>query len=454
MPYKSGLALGLVLLFSQLTLAQTPDQPEKIPLPKSDGSVADPAIMQSIETYRRGSLFYADADYLLYWVKHGPSPVLLTTAPNNGRNIDPRNGNTVLTGGILGEPGTVTLFTGRDIDYQTFSGVRGAFGFNLGDDAFWSLEIGGFMLPKNSIDYSNFGGANGTPLLTVPFLDAATGLNNSLDISSQDVNGVPYLRGGIRIQSDIFVWGYEANVVAHSIRTGDRSVDLIAGFRCLDLTENLRIDQTVTPTADGNITIQNPNAGFGKDNYFNVLANKSVFINDQFGTRNQFYGGQVGGRFNWAMGALSADLNMKVALGVTHMQASIDGTSIAEATNKGGVNVTTPGGVFALKSNIGNYAQNQFTVVPEIGLNLKYALTPQLAIRLGYSAMYWSNVARPGAQIDPVLNSKLVPTGGLQGFAGNTTAFQFGQEQGRPFFAFRDTAFWAHGINVGMEFRY
>jgi len=117
-------------------------------------------------------------------------------------------------------------------------------------------------------------------------------------------------------------------------------------------------------------------------------------------------------------------------------------------------NLLTPGGVFAEKNNIGSFAQNQFTVVPEIGLNLKYALTQQCAFRFGYSAMYWSNVARPGAQIDPVLNSKLVPTGALQPFAGGNSAFIYGQEQGRPYFAFRDTAFWAHGINAGFEFNY
>jgi hypothetical protein len=71
-------------------------------------------------------------------------------------------------------------------------------------------------------------------------------------------------------------------------------------------------------------------------------------------------------------------------------------------------------------------------------------------------------VARPGAQIDPVLNSKLVPTGA---FAQSQTtaagrqspvpgAFTPGLEQGRPYFNFRDTAFWAHGMNFGIEIRY
>ena len=69
--------------------------------------------------------------------------------------------------------------------------------------------------------------------------------------------------------------------------------------------------------------------------------------------------------------------------------------------------------------------------------------------------LYWSNVARPGSQIDTVLNSKLVPTGALLPTNTNPVGlFVPGAEQGRPYFAFRDTAFWAHGLNFGMELRY
>jgi hypothetical protein len=453
MPYKAGWALGLVMLFSQLANAQD-GQPEKIPLPKSPNintePQTEPLIYPAIDDYGRGLAVYADADYLHWWVHHGPAPILLTTAPNNG--INP-NG---LTGGILGQPGTTTLFTGRDLDFGGISGVRGRAGVNFG---FWSVELGGFYLPKTNFEFNAVGNPNGTPLLTIPFLDAATGSPSALDLSSQDIFGNPYIAGGIRIQSDLLVWGYEANLIAHSIREGNRAVDLLFGFRAMELTENLRIDQTISPALEGNVTVQFPRAGLGTDNYYNVAANTPVYIVDRFGTRNQFYGGQVGGRFAWDFGPLSAELNAKVALGVTHQQASIDGSTNAATVvhpRTGTVlnNITTPGGVFALQGNTGSFSQNQFTMVPEIGVNLKYALTSQLFLRVGYSAMYWSNVARPGGQIDPVLNTKLIPTGAQLPFPNLADRFVPGQEQGRPYFAFRDTAFWAHGINVGMEFRY
>jgi hypothetical protein len=81
-------------------------------------------------------------------------------------------------------------------------------------------------------------------------------------------------------------------------------------------------------------------------------------------------------------------------------------------------------------------------------------------LRIGYSGTYWSNVARPGSQIDTTINSKLVPTGAViinqnqNPPAPSPGAFSPTEEQGRPYFVFRDSAFWAHGINVGVLFRY
>jgi len=60
-----------------------------------------------------------------------------------------------------------------------------------------------------------------------------------------------------------------------------------------------------------------------------------------------------------------------------------------------------------------------------------------------------SAVARPGDQIDRNVNSKLIPTGGSFGENFDATT-----EQTRPRPGLRDNGFWAHGLNVGIEFRY
>ena len=460
MLHKAGWAIAIVFALAPIAVGQTPEQPDQIAPPQSPAAkLESPAGAPTLpfEPVRRSSLFYADADYLLWWVNHGPSPTLLNTAPNNGISPNTVTGIVGLNGGIAGQIGTQTIFDDHQLGYGTFSGFRGKVGVGLGDDGFWSIELGAFYLPKQSINFVRSGNADGTPLLTIPFIDASTGLPQALDISSQTLNHTPYLTGSIAIHSDVQLWGYELNLVSHSIRTADRSVDMWIGFRSLTMDENLDINQTVTPAQTGNITIQYPSVGLGQNNYFAVAANAPVFIQDHFQTRNEFYGAQVGARFAWDLFGFTADLTMKVAVGATHQEAVINGSTTASmvAANPAMPQIapqslTTPGGTFALANNIGSYNQNQFTVVPEIGLNIKYAITSQLSVQVGYSGTYWSNVARPGAQIDPVLNSKLIPTGGLIA-PGN---FVPGQEHGRPYFVFHDTAFWAQGVNFGLEFRY
>jgi hypothetical protein len=442
-----------------------PPQPQpKTPLPtqpptpgegsKSDETKSTDAPAVSFDEPHPRATCYVCADFMYWWVNHAPAPPLLTTAPNNGFV------NGELTGGILGKPGTVILVDGNALGYDPFAAMRIAVGVNVGPDGFWALEAGGFVLPRRSIDLFFAGNANGVPLLTIPFLDAATGQQASLDVSAQDLAFRPFLSGSIAIHSDLGLGGGELNAVAHSIRTEERSFDLIAGMRVLALSENLTINQTVTPAQTGNITLQFPTVGEGAASYYSVVAGTPVRIFDSFTARNQFFGGQLGGRFQWEYGKLTADLTGKIALGITHEQVNINGFSNAAlAINPNtGVptpNLTTPGGVFALISNIGTYHQNPFTVVPEIGFNLSWSLTSWLRLRMGYSALYWSNLARPGAQIDQVLNSKLIPTGAL--LPTNTVpigAFITGSEQGRPYFNFHDTAFWAHGVTFGVECRY
>lgn len=458
---KASWTVAAVLLFAPIAAGQwqPPEPSEKIPLPllppvNLDRPASDGAPLLSLEAPRSGSVFYAEAEFLYWWVNHAPAPVLVTTAPNNGLN---QNG---LTGGELGQPGTQVLLSGNDLRYGDFLGMRFTAGFNLGADGFWSIEGGGFFLPSRSIN-RNFGGYyDGTPLLTLPFTDAASGLQQALSVSAQDINGNPLLTGSIAVHSDLVAWGSEFDVIAHSIRTPERSVDLLFGFRTLSLDENLSINQTVVPLQDGAVTLQYPQAGLGAGNYYFALTGYPVYVTDSFSTRNQFFGPQTGMRFRWELGAWTAEVSGKVAIGVTHEEANIAGSSVATLalnpnTGAPSANLVTPGGMFALQNNIGSYSQNQFTVVPEIGLNITYAVTSWLHLHVGYSALYWSNVARPGAQIDTTLNSKLIPTGAL--LPTNTLpvgAFVPGAEQGRPYFEFHDTAFWAQGVSFGIELRY
>src|SRR5262249_40022373 len=107
--------------------------------------------------------------------------------------------------------------------------------------------------------------------------------------------------------------------------------------------------------------------------------------------------------------------------------------------------IALPGGLLALPSNSGRYHVGEFSAIPQIGLQLAYQFNPQVRAFVGYNFLYWSNVARPGDQVDPGVNPSQVPAlrDGLHATG-----------PARPASAVHETDFWAQGLSVGAEFRY
>jgi len=379
--------------------------------------------------------FFFSADYLLWWIHRGPLPEqpLVTTGPQNSQNA-----------GIVGQPGTQTLFGGPNgLDWHGFSGARITAGFNLISDGSWAFEAAGFYLPRQSINFSAASTSPGVPLITRPIYDNINKVESTYDVSSSvpvpnaAVPGlIPRVSGTLDIQATTEFWGYELNFRHHPITNDGSHVDLLFGFRSLGLDENLQFHSDSTP---------NP-ANPGILSFGGVPVNDSgdhVTTMDFFGTQNRFYGPQVGGGFNWQWGRLNASLAAKIAAGINHQSVTING----ESTASGSVNGTLPGGIYALPTNIGNYSRDVFCLVPEFDLGLTYDITPWLRARLGYNLLYWSSVVRPGSQIDRNIDVTQVPTDQAYNAPGSSPAT-------RPNFSFRDTDFWAQGLNFGLEIRY
>lgn len=72
-------------------------------------------------------------------------------------------------------------------------------------------------------------------------------------------------------------------------------------------------------------------------------------------------------------------------------------------------------------------------------------MTDHLRAYVGYSLLYWSDVVRPGDQIDRGINTTQLPTLGGQGTLTGPR---------RPAFSFQDSDFWAQGINFGVQLRF
>jgi hypothetical protein len=164
---------------------------------------------------------------------------------------------------------------------------------------------------------------------------------------------------------------------------------------------------------------------------------------DEINTENKFYGGQIGGVGEWRQGRLACQVRAAVGLGETHQTVAVSGAQL-RITRTGEATVS-PGNLLALPTNSGLTTRNQFAVVPEVGINFGYRLTDNVRVNLGYNFLYWSNVVRPGDQVDPVIDISQIPNfrPGVP-FTGIA----------RPTVIPNDTDIWAQGINAGLEFRW
>ena len=86
--------------------------------------------------------------------------------------------------------------------------------------------------------------------------------------------------------------------------------------------------------------------------------------------QEQFNGGEIGLSLAMHRGPVSLELTPKIALGVNHENVGINGSTLT--TDANGNNTLSEGGLLALSSNIGQYSQNTFAIVPEFGATLGY----------------------------------------------------------------------------------
>jgi hypothetical protein len=357
--------------------------------------------------------FWGRAEFLLWNISNSHVPPLLTTSSPTAL-------------GVLGQGDTAVLYGGT-LDHEEFSGGRFTAGWWFDPCQHCGLEASYFFLGKRSIGYDIASG--GAPLLARPFFNDNPAVNaeDSELIANPAIASLPGLiplAGSMHIRQSTELWGTDASAVWNLRQGCWGRLDLLAGFRYLQLKEELDITENLMVPFTSS-----------------TVPGESILVHDHFATRNQFYGGQVGLRadLNWRRWDL--EVTSKFAMGTTHQQVDINGVTVL--TPPGGPPSVFTGGLLALPTNIGQFSRDHFTVVPEVGLNIGYKINDHWRVYTGYSFIYWSSVVRPGDQIDRVVNSSQIPPR-MGPFVGPP----------HPAFGFRDTDFWAHGVNFGLEFKY
>jgi hypothetical protein len=366
---------------------------------------------------------WARVDYLLWWVKDAPLPVPLVTTGLPSVGFDPTLVNTVNIAGAIGQPGTQVLYGDHNVHFRPFSGMQLTLGSWIDDDEYFGLEGSGFFLERHTNMFAAASDSAGHPPLYFPIFSDIAGAERAVPIADP----LRQFSGNVLVASNLRLWGAQANAMFNLLRYYGMEFSLLAGFRYADLRENLQIFNSTTDLIFGNVAV----------------------LNDSFGTTNQFYGGQFGGRFDLLLDRLSLEVTAAVALGPTHQVVAVQGEIMQPAANA----LTPPGpgsfpgGLFAQSTNIGTRHADPFTALSSLELRLGYEIWPRIRASVGYDIMYWSQVVRPGNQINHSVNlsqNAILDPNGVGRLVGAA--------QPAPLFNHSD--FWAQGLNIGLEFRF
>jgi hypothetical protein len=284
------------------------------------------------------------------------------------------------------------------------------------------------VLEQRSTLFAAGSDAGGSPLLARPVFNSSSGAATASLASSPGV-----FAGNVAAGNSDQLWGLEANLTGSLLENSGFRLRWLAGVRYLELDDTLDMLQDVSLLGGGI-------AGFqGRL----LSAGSSLSIADHFGVRNEFVGGQIGGRAGYQRGSLGVDLTAKVALGSNHEALDVIGNTTLGSRPGGGP--LAPGGLLALGSNSGRFTHDEFTVVPEVGVLVSYQVTSGLRALVGYNFLYVTDVARAGDQVNLRVNPRQVPSSLEFGHGGGTL---------QPLPALHDSDFWAQGLTFGLEVRY
>jgi hypothetical protein len=361
------------------------------------------------EQWTRSPCFYIGADYLLWWVRKDHVPLLATT----GNIMD-------AVPGAIGQTTTVPALGGEGFGADNSSGARVSGVFWFDNDHTLGVDASGFWLAEvaRQAQVSANGDPNGNIVLARPFYN--------VNIPGEDANPVTVpgvLAGGILANLKRDFWGADANArLSECVDCGPITrLTFLGGVRYLDLSENLLISQSSTEVPDSN---GDPGDAFT--------------YHDNFQTFNRFYGGQIGLETESRVGPLVLTVTGKVAFGETRQTVKIGGDSLVVMPD--GTSVYDPTRGFLVQpTNIGRFSRNQFSVVPELIANLAWEFNEHVRVSVGYNFLFWTNVVRPGEQIDTNLNVGAI---GDPGQLGNN---------GHPIVLFTNSQFWAQGFSAGLQ---
>ncbi len=388
--------------------AQGPQTAETPVPPAPVSSPCVPSAIDCLPVSPTSGCLYAEGDCLLLWFKPVCAAVPILSIGNPRAAVP----------GAVGQPGTQIVVGGsppHQFDFPMTPGAQVTLGWDRGDGAV-GVKVSGFIMERATNSQQFNANPNGSPFTYLPYQAP----DNSFQALPFTIPGV--VTGSSEAVGSTRVWGIESNLaIPFTIQRCPCAAYgcFLVGGRYLDLTDRVQITNTLRLVAD---------------------PSDFAIGMDQFSTRNQFAGPQLGTMLGLGWDRCSVELTSKLAAGVTHQVRTIAGSPLASASDVSSQLV--PGPLLALPSNIGREAAYRATLVPEIGINTRLALTSWCSLSLGYSLLYWNKVLCPGDQMDPLVNITQLPFHGpLSGALDPSPKFVH-------------TDYFAQGLNLGIQFRY
>lgn len=360
--------------------------------------------------------FWFNTEYLVWWIRNNPLPAPLVTAA-----VPPFNS---FNPGAVNDPSTKVLIGQERLDTDVRQGGRFTLGAWANREGSIGFEGNYFFLGRRTQQKSvSSDGGLESAVIGLVFSDASFTPPAGMDAEVFVPFSIPGVSAGrAQIAIATVMNGFEVNSLINLNRTENRVVNLIVGYR------NLNVEDNLTLLAELN----------GLEFFPGLL----IRFEDHFETRNRFNGGQIGLGTQLRSGRWFADASGKIALGQMNQVIDVFGNSTLNVPFA--PPMSGQDGFFALASNIGTHSRNVLAFVPEVTLNLGVNVTQRMSAFVGYNFIYVNNVLRAGDQIDRNLNvsqSSTISNGVLVGPA-------------RPGLPFTSSEFWAQGINLGFQVRY
>ena len=360
--------------------------------------------------------FWVRGEYLYWQITGQQAPPLVTSSPE---------GTSLATAGRL-DQSTTNVLVGNDEltqGWQSGFGVSGGFWldpclglavtgdyFRIGEDGFNS-SLG----PADNIIYAR------------PFFNSELGVQDA-----EMVNVPDELAGNVHVQSTSQFQGAGLGLEKCLWNCGNPNscgpsgwLTLIGGYRYYQLNSSLQINEDLM-VLDGTSTP--------------LVPGTSILVEDKFGARNQFHGGEVGLQGRRQEGFIWIDGLAAIAVGGNMRDVSINGGTTTTVPSAG--TTSSPGGLLtSSETNIGNYSDTQATVIPRFRLGVGCQVSERVSARFGYNVIIWNDAVQAVSQLPPDLATDPRNLPPVQGGGGPQPA--------NP--GMYGTTVVAHGADLGLE---